>query len=87
MKKKDFLEWLNLGNEIEFTFNDQLYFLEPDYEGTENSGIIMYKLYLCNKNCSDILVIGGIDAVFNYKFDGNNSLSNCCEFLKDYCVL
>ncbi len=86
MLKKELLECFNLGNEIEFTFNNQMYFLEPDYDSIEKLGITMYKLYRCYKERSEKLIVGSIDEVLNYKFDGNNSLGNCCDSLKDYWV-
>ncbi len=79
MKIERLIECLHLGHEIEFTINNQLYFLEPDYESIEKFGKIFYKLYRCNKNESKYLVNGTIEDILNYTFDGNNSLNNCCE--------
>ena len=92
----DFYSCLNIGHEIEFTFDEKLFFIQPDYEfNKENRSKKLgcdrkYVLYQCSNwhdNNAEILLSGSYDEITSFPLKDKMTLNTDFDKFQLHCIL
>ena len=92
----DFLESLKFGHEIEFTFDENLFFIQPDYEfNKENQSKKLecdrkYVLYQCANwydNNAKILLSGSFDEITSFPLKDKMTIKTDFDKFQLHCIL
>ena len=92
----DFLESLKFGHEIEFIFDENLFFIQPDYEFNKKKQSKKigcdkkYVLYQCANwydNNAEILLSGSFDEITSFPLKDKMTIKTDFDKFQLHCIL
>lgn len=92
----DFHKCLNIGHEIEFLFDDDMFFVQPNYKFMENDicnhniNYRKFDLYRCANwydNNAEIILSGTYDEIISFPLKGKMTIKTDFNKFQLHCVL
>ena len=83
MTKNELIQYIKLGREIEFSYNNRSLFLAPQYD--QNHCFLQYYIY--DNVSKKIIVAGTIEDILDFEFASHVSLRNNTDLFNfDYIL-